>query len=73
MASSWTMTPATSRVIGSSAGLRALGWSSVCWVTVCPSSGGLLGMSGEGLAGAAGEISGTGNAAALVDRERGAD
>src|SRR5690606_9299588 len=70
---SWTMAAATSRVIDSSAGLKAFGWSSVCWATVFPSSGGLLGMSGEGLAGAAGEIGGTGNTAALIDRERGAD
>src|SRR5262249_15709108 len=70
---SWTMTAATSRVIDSRAGLRAFGWPSVWWATVFPSSGGLLGMLGERLAGAAGEIGGAGYFAPLVDREGGAD
>ncbi|MFF5535809.1 CPCC family cysteine-rich protein [Streptomyces cinerochromogenes] len=61
------------RFVDSSAGLRAWERSSVCWATVFPSSGGLLGTLGERLAGAAGEIGGAGDAAALVDRECGAD
>lgn len=37
VALSWTMTAATSRVIESSAGLRAFGSSSVCWGMRVPS------------------------------------